>query len=75
MKIAQVQRLNTMAQEVNMSMAQLAIAWCLSNQNVSSVILGASKRVQLEQNLATLQLMPAFTNELRRELEVALLGL
>lgn len=74
-KIAQVQRLNTMAQEVNMSMAQLAIAWCLSNQNVSSVILGASKRVQLEQNLATLQLMPAFTNELRRELEVALLGL
>ena len=74
-KIAQVRRLESIAQSVNMSMAQLALAWCLSNEHVSSVILGASKRVQLEQNLATLERMSAFTNELKRAMEVAFLGL
>lgn len=74
-KIAQVGRLAAIAQGSNMSMAQLALAWCLSNENVSSVILGASKRSQLEQNLATLDRLSEFTPELKRELEVAFLGL
>jgi aryl-alcohol dehydrogenase-like predicted oxidoreductase len=34
-----------------MSIARLAIAWCLKNPNVSTVILGASKAGQLEENL------------------------
>lgn len=74
-KIAQVHRLISIAQEVDMPMNQLAIAWCLSNPNVSTVILGASNRTQLEQNLATLNHLPSFTSELRKRVEVALLGL
>ena len=37
-------------------MAQLSIAWCLKNKNVSSVILGASKKSQLKENLASLEI-------------------
>ncbi len=36
--------------------AELAIAWCLRNPNVSSVILGASRVAQLEENLKALEL-------------------
>jgi aryl-alcohol dehydrogenase-like predicted oxidoreductase len=40
-----------MAAELNLSQSVLAIAWCLKNPNVSTVILGASKIAQLEENL------------------------
>ena len=43
------------ANELNVSMAQLSIAWCLKNPNVSSVILGASKKSQLKENLHALE--------------------
>ena len=43
------------ADELGVTMAQLSIAWCLKNQNVSSVILGASKKNQLKENLASLE--------------------
>ena len=36
-------------------MAQLSIAWCLANKNVSTVILGASKKSQLKENLRSLE--------------------
>ena len=43
-----------LANELDMTAAQLAIAWCLGNPNVSTVLLGASKEAQLVENLATL---------------------
>jgi voltage-dependent potassium channel beta subunit len=54
-KFQQIARLAKVAQDAGVPLAQLCIAWCLRNPNVSSVILGASKRDQLTQNLATLQ--------------------
>ena len=41
---------------LNISMAQLSIAWCLTNKNVSTVILGASKKSQLKENLSSLEI-------------------
>jgi len=41
--------------ELGITMAQLSIAWCLKNKNVSSVILGASKKSQLKENLQALE--------------------
>ena len=38
-------------------MAQLAIAWTLKNQHVTTVILGATKLHQLEENLGSLRLL------------------
>ena len=45
------------------SMAQLALAWCVKNPNVSTVLLGATKPSQLEENLAALNIVPKITAE------------
>ena len=45
------------------SMAQLALAWCVKNSNVSTVLLGATKPSQLEENLAALDVVPKITDE------------
>ena len=45
-------------------MAQLSIAWCLKNKNVSSVILGASKKSQLKENLKSLEVYETIDEEI-----------
>jgi voltage-dependent potassium channel beta subunit len=52
------------ADELNVTMAQISIAWCLKNKNVSSVILGASKKSQLKENLASLEVYDMLNEEL-----------
>jgi voltage-dependent potassium channel beta subunit len=74
-KFAQIARLAKIADAAGLPLAQLAIAWCLRNPNVSTVILGASKRQQLEQNLAVLEMRAKLTDAVVRELELAILGL
>jgi aryl-alcohol dehydrogenase-like predicted oxidoreductase len=49
------------AKELGCSVAQLAIAWANHNPRVSSVILGASKLAQLEENLKAIELTPKLT--------------
>ena len=44
------------ADQLKVTMAQLSIAWCLKNKNVSTVILGASKKSQLKENLTALEI-------------------
>ena len=51
------------AEQYNLSPSQLAIAWCLLNQNVSTVILGASSIEQLQNNLGSLNCMESLNNE------------
>jgi aryl-alcohol dehydrogenase-like predicted oxidoreductase len=48
--LQKVQKLAPIAQEAGLSMAQLALAWCLRKKNVSSVIIGASRPSQVEDN-------------------------
>jgi aryl-alcohol dehydrogenase-like predicted oxidoreductase len=50
-RIEKVKKLAPIAEEIGSTMAQLAIAWCLKNQNVSTVITGASKKTQMLENL------------------------
>ncbi|MEO7719249.1 MAG: aldo/keto reductase family protein [Capsulimonas sp.] len=50
--LAKVQRLAPIAASLGMTMSQLALAWCLRQPNVSSVIIGASKSSQVEDNAA-----------------------
>jgi len=40
--------------ELDCTVTQLALAWCVKNQNVSTVLLGATKPEQLEENLGAL---------------------
>ena len=48
-----VARLNILAQDLGLPLVNLALCWCLKNKNVSTVILGASKIEQLQQNLTS----------------------
>lgn len=49
--LTRVQKLKPIAKEAGITMAQMAIAWVLQNQNVSSAIIGASRPEQLEENV------------------------
>ena len=57
-RLGKVRALQPIATELGTSLAQLAVAWCLLNPHVSTVMLGASKREQLAQNLDALELLP-----------------
>src|SRR5690606_19743250 len=57
-RVERVRHLAPIAQALGVSQAQLALAWCLAHPYVSTVLLGASRREQLEQNLAALELLP-----------------
>jgi aryl-alcohol dehydrogenase-like predicted oxidoreductase len=46
-----VQKLKPIAESVELSMSQLALAWALNNPNVSSVIMGATKPTQVKENV------------------------
>lgn len=74
-RLGKVRALQPIAAELGSSLAQLAIAWCLLNPHVSTVMLGASKREQLEQNLDALELLPrldaAVAQRIRQAVETA----
>ena len=57
------------AKKLNVSMSNLAIAWCLLNKNVSTVILGASKLGQLEENLRSMEVLPLLDESIQEELK------
>ena len=53
-KINKVRSLDDLAKELGLSLPKMSLAWCLKNEHVSTVILGASKLSQLEENLSSL---------------------
>ena len=64
-----VAKLEGIAARLGGNVAQLAIAWCSRNPHVSTVILGASKLAQLQDNLKALELTPRLTPEVVAEIE------
>jgi voltage-dependent potassium channel beta subunit len=57
------------ARELGCTPAQLAIAWCTKNANVSSVITGASNAGQVRENVASLEVADALSPEVMAQLE------
>jgi voltage-dependent potassium channel beta subunit len=70
-RMARVARLQPIAEELGTSLSQLAIAWCLLNPHVSTVILGASRLEQLEDNLRAAAVVGKLTPEVKARLEAA----
>ena len=68
--LKRIQALNTIAQERGQSLAEMALAWILKDDYVTSVIVGASSTTQLEKNLKALE-SPDFTKEELEEIEKA----
>jgi voltage-dependent potassium channel beta subunit len=67
-----VRALKIVADGLGASLPKLAIAWCLANPAVSTVILGASKTTHLRENLDALELLPQMTSEVMQQIEGAL---
>lgn len=68
-KLEKVRALGDVAAEIGMSMPQLALAWCLKNPQVSTVLLGASKPEQLEENLQAAQAKSKLTPDVLDRIE------
>jgi voltage-dependent potassium channel beta subunit len=62
-KIAQVRALAPIAADLDCTLAQLAIAWCLRNPNVTTVITGASRPAQVVENMGSLAVVPKLDAE------------
>jgi voltage-dependent potassium channel beta subunit len=70
--LARANEVVAVAREMGVSPAGLAIAWCLKNPRVSTVILGASTSDQLKENLGALEILPLLTDEIMQRLETIL---
>lgn len=71
-KIDKVKKLTAIAERLGGNMSQLALAWCAKNENVSTVILGATKVEQIIDNCKSLQLLAKLDDSVMAEIEAIL---
>lgn len=70
-RLERARRFTELAVELGVAPAPLAIAWCLRNPHVSTVLLGATRVAQLQQNLEALALVDRFEEAVWRRIEAA----
>jgi voltage-dependent potassium channel beta subunit len=68
-RIAQAQQLQSIADELGCSLARMALAWCLKNPNVSTVITGASRAEQVVENMQALDAVDKLTPAVMERIE------
>jgi voltage-dependent potassium channel beta subunit len=68
-RLPKVRKLAKVAQDLGCTPAQLALAWCLKNPHVSTVITGASKREQVIENMMAASFTDALTPDVMRRIE------
>ena len=71
--IERVKKLQPIAKELGCTMAQLGLAWCLMNPNVSTVITGASRSEQVVENMKAPEVVPRVDSNVLERIE-AILG-
>ena len=72
-KLEQIKQLAVLAKEIGLPVHHLALLWCLHNPHVSTVILGASKKAQLEDNLSALKSKDKLSGDVIEKIE-AIMG-
>ena len=68
-KLVKVQALEPIAKELDCTMAQLSLAWCLKNPFISSVITGASRVSQVHENMKAIEIAPKLTDDLLKQID------
>ena len=68
-RLNKVKRLGKIADKLGISLAQLSLAWCLKNKNVSTVILGATNTKQLDENLKSIEYKDLLTDSVMGRIE------
>lgn len=71
-QLAKVRDLAPIAAELGCTLAQMALAWCLKNPHVSTVITGASRPEQVVENMAALAVVPKLTPAVMERIEAIL---
>lgn len=71
-RIAKVRELSKIAADLDTTTTRLALAWCLKNPNVSTVILGASRVEQVRDNLLALEVLPSLTEDVMGAIDTIL---
>lgn len=71
-KVEKVRQIKNIADELGCTLAQLSLAWCLKNPNVSSVITGASRPEQVTENMKALDVVPLLTGEVMERINTIL---
>ena len=67
--LTKVQALESLAKEMDCTVAQLSLAWCLKNPFVSSVITGASRVEQVQENMNAVEIAPKLTNDVMKRMD------
>jgi len=67
--IKKAKKLSDLANKLNITTAAMSIAWCIKNPNVSTAILGATKKQQLLENLKSLEALPLLNDEVMDKIE------
>ena len=70
--IEKVKKLQAIAKELGCTVAQLGLAWCLKNPNVSTVITGASRAEQVVENMKAPEVVPKLSSDVMESIEVIL---
>lgn len=68
-RIAIVRKLKPVAADLGCTLAQMALAWCLKNPDVSTVITGASQPQQVKENMKALEVVPKLTDDVMAQIE------
>jgi voltage-dependent potassium channel beta subunit len=71
-RVEAVKKLRPFADRLGCTRAQLALAWCLKNRRVNSVITGATRREQVAENLGALNVVEKLTEDVMREIDALL---
>ncbi|MBA3253061.1 MAG: aldo/keto reductase [Pseudomonadota bacterium] len=64
-----VAKLEAVASELSCTLAQLSLAWCLANRNVSTVITGATRVEQVRENMKALEVLPKLTPDVLKRVD------
>jgi len=71
-KLEKVKELSNIADDAGIPMPQFALAWCLKNKDVSTVITGASKPEQVKQNMKAIEVVDQMTPDIMERIEEVL---
>jgi voltage-dependent potassium channel beta subunit len=71
-RLEKVKKLVKVAEKMDTTLATLSIAWCIHNPNVTTAILGATKEMQLMENLDALNVYPKLTAEIMNEIDAVM---
>ena len=67
---AKVAELKSIADELGITLAEMSIAWCAKNPNVSTVITGASSPEQVRENMGALKALPLLTKDVLDRIDI-----